>query len=253
MEYEICFLVGESREADLDKIKSEVEKIIEKHQGVFSADEWIKKRRLAYEIKKESRGTYVAKRFSLPDKDEREEKFPGVDFIGKMVEDLNFNQDILRFIIVKAEELLSLDEMRKKDLQKEEEYKGKDETAKGNDKVSESGAGKKKKTTTEAKETSAKKVATRKDDGDDVENMLKSEKEKNQEVKETETEAKSEKEKEEIGEVKKTDVADKADKTKAKDDADEEAEKQAKKKSASKKKEISEDEIDEKLDEILNI
>lgn len=237
----------------MDEIKSEVEKIVEKHQGVFGADEWIKKRRLAYEIKKESRGTYVAKRFSLPDKDEREEKFPGVDFIGKMTEDLNFNQDILRFIIVKAEELLPLSEMQEKDLQKEREYEEKDKTAEGNDKVGESEAEKKKKAMTEAKETSAKTVATKKDDGDDVENMLKSEKGKNKENKETETEARNEKEKEEAGKAKETDVADKTKKAKAKNDADEEAEKQIKKKSANKRKEISEDEIDEKLDEILNI
>lgn len=111
MEYEICYLIGESKEADLDKIRKDVEKVIEKHKGLLIEGEFVKKRRLAYEIKNEARGTYVAKRFNLPTKDEREEKYPEKDFVVEMTKDLNFNQDVLRFIIVKADELVSFEEL----------------------------------------------------------------------------------------------------------------------------------------------
>jgi ribosomal protein S6 len=111
MEYEICYLIGEAKEANLEKIRKDVEKVITTHKGSLLEGEFVRKRRMAYEIKKEARGTYVAKRFTLPGKDERDEKYPGEDFIGEITKDLNFNQDLLRFIIVKADELPSLEEL----------------------------------------------------------------------------------------------------------------------------------------------
>ncbi|KKP68156.1 MAG: hypothetical protein UR65_C0062G0012 [Candidatus Moranbacteria bacterium GW2011_GWE2_35_164] len=60
MEYEICYLIGESKEANLDKIRPIVEGIITKHKGTFLEGEFVRKRRLSYEIKREARGTYVA-------------------------------------------------------------------------------------------------------------------------------------------------------------------------------------------------
>lgn len=121
MEYEIFYLIGESKEANLDKIRKNVEGVIKKNQGNLNKDEFVKKRRLAYEIKKEARGTYVAKRFSLPDKDDLEENFSGVNFIGEITKELNFNPDILRFVIVKTDDVPELSVLKKKeaDMKKE--------------------------------------------------------------------------------------------------------------------------------------
>ena len=74
MEYEICYLIGESKEAGLEKIRKDVEEIVTKYKGALLEGEFVKKRRLSYEIKGEARGTFVAKRFTLPSKDEKEEK-----------------------------------------------------------------------------------------------------------------------------------------------------------------------------------
>ncbi|MDX9855330.1 MAG: 30S ribosomal protein S6 [Parcubacteria group bacterium] len=113
MEYEVCYLIGETKEANLEKIRKEVEEVIEKNKGKLLEGEFVKKRRLAYEIKNESRGTYVAKRFVLPSRDERDEKYKGENLVGKITKEVGFNQDILRFIIVKADEIPSLKELEK--------------------------------------------------------------------------------------------------------------------------------------------
>lgn len=105
MEYEICYLIGESKEADLDKIRPEIEGIIEKHKGTFLEGEFVRKRRMAYEIKGEKRGTYVARRFTIPSKDEREELFPEYDIMGEINKELRFNQSILRYMVVKTDDL----------------------------------------------------------------------------------------------------------------------------------------------------
>jgi len=242
MEYEICFLVGEAKESDLDKIKSEVEKVVKKHQGVFTKDEWEKKRRLAYEIKKEARGTYVAKRFTLPNKDERDEKFPGVDFIGDITNDLNFNQNILRFIIVKADELLSLDELKEKDVEND---------------------AKEQKTVLKKNESDdVKNKSVKKDGGDKEQTVIKSEKTEKDDGKKNENDGAvasgdSEKGKETEKEVEEKDVKKKemrSEELKKKDKKQETKSEKKESQKTSKDDSVSEDDmIDEKLDEILNI
>jgi len=111
MEYEICYLIGESKEADLDKIRPGVEEIIKKHKGTFLEGEYVKKRRLAYEIKREARGTYVARRFTIPSKDERDELYPDYDIMGEINKELRFNQDILRYMVVKIDDLPPLKDL----------------------------------------------------------------------------------------------------------------------------------------------
>lgn len=111
MEYEICYLIGESKEADLDKIRPGVEEIIKKHKGTFLEGEYVKKRRLAYEIKREARGTYVARRFTIPSKDERDELYPDYDIMGEINKELRFNQDILRYMVVKTDDLPPLKDL----------------------------------------------------------------------------------------------------------------------------------------------
>ncbi len=234
MEYEICFLVGESKESGLDKTKSAIEKIVKKHQGVFTGEEFVNKRRLAYEIGKEARGTFVAMRFTLPDKDERDEKFPGVDFIGDMTRDLNFNQDVLRFIIVKADELPSLEELKKKLAEEKAEKETADGKKDENVVKSVKSVGKDK---DEKKKVVAEKETTDKKEEDENEkDEVKVDEQK--EAKEEKDEKKEEEKEEKKEEEKKEEKVEK---------------KEGEKKEKKKKDEITEDDIDEKLDEILNI
>lgn len=214
MEYEICYLIGESKEADLDKIRPEIEGIIEKHKGTFLEGEFVRKRRMAYEIKGEKRGTYVARRFTIPSKDEREELFPDYDIMGEINKELRFNQSILRYMVVKTDDLPPL-----KDLDVAEEKSKMEPRVKEEKKV-------------EAKAPVDKVVKEEKkiekESKTEVVAEVKKETSKIEEVKE------DEKVKEIVEEVKE--------------------EKPKKKKAKKEKEEgILGDDIDEKLDEILNI
>ncbi|MFC1645046.1 30S ribosomal protein S6 [Patescibacteria group bacterium] len=101
MEYEICYLIGESKEVELDSIKEGVEKIVTEAGGTFIEGEFKEKRKMAYEIKKEIRGIYVARRFNV-DKNS--------DAVSEITGELNLNNDVLRFIVVKTDELPELRE-----------------------------------------------------------------------------------------------------------------------------------------------
>ncbi len=98
MRYELFYLVGASKELDLDKIKAEVDEIITGHGGVFEEKMTQEKRKMAYKIKKDTHGIYIAKRFSM------EEPANAPEIINK----LNLNPGVLRFIISNASELPEL-------------------------------------------------------------------------------------------------------------------------------------------------
>jgi hypothetical protein len=65
-------------------------------------------------VKKETRGTYIARRFTLPDVDEREAAAgteaieEGVHPIATMNRTLQLSSDVLRFIIVRADDMPEL-------------------------------------------------------------------------------------------------------------------------------------------------
>ena len=215
MEYEICYLIGESKEANLEKIRPEIEGIITKHKGVFSEGEFLRKRRMAYEVKGEKRGTYVARRFTIPSKDEREELYPDYDIMGEINKELRFNQNLLRYILIKTDDLPPL-----KDLElSEEKFAEEKREFKKEEKPKEE------KITEKVEEKKAEVVVAEKE-----------------EVK-----------KEEIKESKKEKVAEKREKNE--ESAPKEKKAEPKKKVAKKKEaeNILGDDIDEKLDEILNI
>jgi len=107
MQYEICYLVGESMDTDLERIKGEVEKIIVDEGGVFLETETRDRRKLAYKVEKDIRGTYVARRFTLPEKD-ADDAVEGRDSISEMNKKLNLYHDILRFLLVRADDLPEL-------------------------------------------------------------------------------------------------------------------------------------------------
>jgi len=104
VEYELFYLVGESKEAELQRIKAEVEKLVTDNDGTFLAPQTEEKRKLAYLVKKESRGTYIARRFTMPDKDERDVAGVVVDIhpLVTINRALQLSKDVLRFLIVTA-------------------------------------------------------------------------------------------------------------------------------------------------------
>ncbi len=110
VEYELFYLVGESKDAELARIKQDVEKVVTENDGTFLAPQTEEKRKLAYMVKKESRGTYIARRFTLPDKDERDEQGSAVEIhpLVTINRTLQLSKDVLRFLIVNAEAMPEL-------------------------------------------------------------------------------------------------------------------------------------------------
>ena len=116
MLYELNYLVGESKEAELEKIKKEVEEIVNSEGANFLEPIFTEKRKLAYKVEKDIRGIYTARRFELPEKDseEAEKNAEKENAIKQITKKLNLNQNILRFIIVKADELPELGKKEEK-------------------------------------------------------------------------------------------------------------------------------------------
>ncbi|HWQ59859.1 MAG TPA: 30S ribosomal protein S6 [Candidatus Fimivivens sp.] len=105
-EYELFYLVGDSKEAELPKIREDVEKIVTDFGGTFLSEETEEKRNLAYEIRSERRGTYVARRFSMPETGEgMQDKENVIDGITKALQLYNA---VSRFLIVRADGLPEL-------------------------------------------------------------------------------------------------------------------------------------------------
>ncbi|NTU66949.1 MAG: 30S ribosomal protein S6 [Candidatus Moranbacteria bacterium] len=98
MRYELLFLVGTSKETELEKIKKDVYEIIESNGGAFEEKEVIEKRKLAYEVSHETHGSYVARRFNLDESDK----------MSDINTKLNLYTGVLRFMISKASELPEL-------------------------------------------------------------------------------------------------------------------------------------------------
>jgi ribosomal protein S6 len=98
MLYEIFYLIGASKENELDNIKSEVEKIVKDASGEFLEKETLERRKLSYAVKRENHGIYVARRFELEN----------TENLKEITNKLNLNGNILRFILSRAEELPEL-------------------------------------------------------------------------------------------------------------------------------------------------
>ena len=112
-EYELFYLVGETKEAELPRLRSEIEAMVKEKGGEFLPAETSDKRRLAYEIKGETRGFYIARRFTLPDFSdlvgaELEAKIAEGDVIAGLTRKLALSKDILRVLFLRAEELPEL-------------------------------------------------------------------------------------------------------------------------------------------------
>ena len=112
-EYEVLYLVGETKEAELTRIRTEVETLIKERGGEFLPAETSDKRRLAYEIKGETRGFYIARRFTLPEHSELvgaelEAKLAEGDVIAALTKKLALSKDILRVLFLRADALPEL-------------------------------------------------------------------------------------------------------------------------------------------------
>ncbi|MFZ2187420.1 MAG: 30S ribosomal protein S6 [Candidatus Moraniibacteriota bacterium] len=110
IEYELYYLVGESKESELPRIRETVEKIVTAEGGTFLAPITEEKRKMAYQVQKEDRGTYIARRFTLPDKDEVEASglMRDVHSLTAINRALQLSKDVLRFLIVLAKDLPEL-------------------------------------------------------------------------------------------------------------------------------------------------
>lgn len=101
MRYELIYLIGASEEANIESIKQEVEKIVSDFGGNWEEKEWTEKKRLAYKIGKDYQGTYIAKRFSLEEKDNMTEINTQIKLLAPRV---------LRFMISRTDDLPELGE-----------------------------------------------------------------------------------------------------------------------------------------------
>src|SRR3989344_5681121 len=124
IEYELLYLVGESKEAELPRIREAVEKIIAIHSGTFLAPQTEEKRKMAYKVKGEERGTYIARRFTLPDKDERDSESKEAHPLIAINRALQLSKDILRFLIVSAKDLPELKPIERVERQKTDNRTG---------------------------------------------------------------------------------------------------------------------------------
>lgn len=126
VEYELLYLVGESKEAELPRIREAVEQIVVSNGGMFLAPQTEEKRKMAYAIKGESRGTYIARRFTLPDKDERDENIAeeAMHPLTAINRALQLSQDVLRFLVVSAKDLPELKAIERVERPKTESRSG---------------------------------------------------------------------------------------------------------------------------------
>lgn len=98
MQYELLYIIGASQEAREDEIKNKIREIVEKAGAKILEPQITFKRKLAYPIKHETQGVYVAFRFEL---DELEKIF-------QIKSSLNLEGNALRFMITRADELPEL-------------------------------------------------------------------------------------------------------------------------------------------------
>lgn len=120
MQYELFYLVGERQEANLDAIKEKVYGILKTGGANLLDPEVVEKRKLAYEIKHQRKGVYVTRRFDFPEAKEDEAAKDAKEFgIEAITKKLNLFSDVLRFLIVKTDDLPDLgakDRRKEKDL-----------------------------------------------------------------------------------------------------------------------------------------
>jgi ribosomal protein S6 len=120
MKYEILYLVGEPHAAEKETLDTTIETVLTECGAVLSSEKWEDRRKLAYPIRHIIRGMFVARRFEIPERDywSEEAKTTIKDPVSEITKRLNLMDGVLRFSIVRAEGLASLQEFA---MRKEEE------------------------------------------------------------------------------------------------------------------------------------
>jgi len=109
--YELFYLILDSKESEMSEIRKQVEGVVSEFGGTFLPEGTEEKRNLAYEIRKERRGTYAAYRFTLPvpgDEPVAERKEEPVNAIDAIDRKLRLLDGVARFMLVRAERLPEL-------------------------------------------------------------------------------------------------------------------------------------------------
>lgn len=117
MQYELFYLIGERQEANMDMIRENVKNILVSHQATLIEPELSEKRKLSYEIKHQKKGTYITRRFELPGVDDLDGKEKKESPIEEITKKLNLSNDVLRFLIVKTDDLPELGTKEKRKAQ----------------------------------------------------------------------------------------------------------------------------------------
>ncbi len=232
MLYEINYLVLQSKFQDLEKTRSFMKELIANAGGEVKEEKEFLKRKLAYQINKESYGFHTVLRFETED---------AKKCLDEMEKGIKMNQEIARHIVVRAQEMISLKEMfsvenQKKDLVRPEDLK----------KIMEEEKNKKIKKVKEEKEKTEKAEVLAEENEASEKLAEKEEKEISSEEEVTE-------------EIEKTDEKDaKEEKIENKETKKSEAEEkekpvEKKEKKANKKGDLDLDDLDKKLDELLDI
>ena len=112
MQYELFYLVGERQEANLEAIKENVKSILVSHQAKLLEPELSEKRKLSYEIKHQKKGIYITRRFEFLESDDLENQKESA--LKEITKKLNLDNNILRFMIVKTDDLPELDAKEKR-------------------------------------------------------------------------------------------------------------------------------------------
>ncbi len=108
MRYEILYLLPESKTADCETIGKVIETHITECGATLLKDSWEDRRKLAYPIKNSTKGIFVAKRFEISKDEDALEK--EIEPIQEITKRLRLMTDVLRFLIVSAENLPPLKE-----------------------------------------------------------------------------------------------------------------------------------------------
>lgn len=100
MQYEINYLVLQSKTAQIDQIRQEIKQLIETENGKITGERNYLKRKLAYEISHENYGFYTVLRFEMED----------TENVAKLKRELNLSGNVSRYIIVKTDTLPPLEQ-----------------------------------------------------------------------------------------------------------------------------------------------
>jgi small subunit ribosomal protein S6 len=93
-QYEAMFLFGQSAAQDLEAAINQVRQIVERHEGqVLVLKKW-DERKLAYEIKKQKRGTYIICYYRAPG-----------GSVAAIERDVNLSDNVLRVLVTDADHL----------------------------------------------------------------------------------------------------------------------------------------------------